>query len=518
MELAAATAADPVAGKPVPLKSASADFADPGRDVAGTLDDKTDTGWSFGGAVGKPHESIFRLAEPVGDGRGARLTLTLRQDGIHQTTIGRFRISVTADPRELKATGLPPEVEATLLVPPDRRPADQAAAVLRQFLAVAPELAGPRQAIADLKKSMPAYPSSMVMEERSREHARTTQIHKRGEFLQPTEPVTAGLPAVMPPLPSGVPADRLALARWLVAPENPLVGRVIMNQAWQAFFGRGIVGTVDDFGTRGEEPTHPQLLDWLATKFPRQGWSMKAMHRLIVTSATYRQSSVASPELLERDPNNLLLARGPRFRVEAEAVRDIVLAASGLLTPAVGGPSVYPPQPDGVMSLSYTQGAWPTSTGPDRYRRGLYTFLKRTAPYAAFMTFDAPTSEATCTRRERSNTPLQALTLLNDTVYLEASRALAKRVLAEAPAPGFEDRVRLAYRLCLARPPRADEVALLATFFDKQLSRFRTGGADAGKVAGADPKAPTPGDLAELAAWTTVARAILNLDETITKE
>ncbi len=235
------------------------------------------------------------------------------------------------------------------------------------------------------------------------------------------------------PLAGGVEPDRLKLARWLVSEKNPLVGRVVMNRAWQAFFGRGIVATVEDFGTRGERPTHPELLDWLATEFPRQGWSMKAMHRLIVTSATYRQTSKAEPDLLTRDPRNELLARGPRFRVDSEVVRDIALSASGLLDPTIGGPSVYPPQPDGVTALSYGQMAWPTSKGRDRYRRGLYTYTKRTAPFAAFATFDMPTSEVACVRRERSNTPLQALTLLNDPAFVEAARAMGKRIVAEGP-------------------------------------------------------------------------------------
>lgn len=272
---------------------------------------------------------------------------------------------------------------------------------------------------------------------------------------------------------------------------------------------------MEDLGTRGDEPSHPELLDWLATELPRTGWSLKRLHRLIVTSATYRQSSVTTPERLERDPKNVLLARGPRFRVEAEMVRDIALGAGGLLDPKVGGPSVYPPQPEGVTALAYS-GGWPTSRGADRYRRGLYTFLKRTAPYASFITFDAPTSETTCVRRERSNTPLQALTLLNDPVFVDASRALARRVVAEEPG-SFEARIRLAYRLCLSRPPRDDEALALARFHDLQLARFLTGEADPAKVAGLDRKADGL-RAAEIAAWTAVARVLLNLDETITKE
>jgi hypothetical protein len=261
----------------------------------------------------------------------------------------------------------------------------------------------------------------------------------------------------------------------------------------------------------------------------RQGWSLKAMHRLIVTSSTYCQRATATPEQLARDPRNERLGRGPRFRVPAEAVRDLALAASGLLARRIGGPSVFPPQPEGATALAYGMVAWPVSTGADRYRRGVYTYLKRTAPYAASITMDGPTSETTCVRRDRSNTPLQALTLLNDTVFVEASRALARRTLAECPdrAPGA--RARYAFRLCLARSPRPEELARLTAFFDHQLARFRSGELDAAKVAGLDAKdppptpllAPTPpagADPDELAAWTVVARVILNLDETVTKE
>jgi hypothetical protein len=380
-------------------------------------------------------------------------------------------------------------------------------------------MAGPNAEIAALRASLPKPSTTLIMSERDPAHARTTRIHERGEFLKPTEPVEPGVPAVLPPLPKGAAPDRLSLARWLVDAENPLVARVAMNQAWQALFGRGLVATVEDFGTRGEEPSHPELLDWLATELPRRGWSVKAMHRLMVTSATYRQSSRLSPELLLTDPRNELLARGPRLRVEAETIRDIALSAAGLLDPRIGGPSVYPPQPEGVTSLAYGGPAWPTSRGPDRYRRGLYTFTKRTSPYPVFATFDAPTSETTCARRDRSNTPLQALTLLNDPVFVDAARALARRALAVPPAATEADRIRFAFRACLSRSPREDELRLLADFLDRQKARFRTDKADAARVAGIDPKVPEPGIAAdELAAWTALTRAIFNLDETITRE
>ena len=392
---------------------------------------------------------------------------------------------------------------------------------------MAPELAQARKPIEALRQSLPHLPTTMVLSERRPEHARATHVHKRGEFLKLGEVVEPGVPEVLHPLPPGSRPDRLAFARWLVDERNPLVGRVVLNRIWQTFFGRGIVSTTEDFGTQGACPTHPELLDWLETEFIRQGWSMKAMSRLIVTSTTYRQSSRASAPLLARDPRNELLARGPRFRVPAEAVRDIALACGGLLTEAVGGPSVHPPQPDGVTSLAYDTAPWPTSTGANRYRRGLYTFFKRTSPYAAFITMDAPTSATVCVRRERSNTPLQALALLNDTVFVEAARALAARIVRECPQAGDESRICHAFRLCLAQPlPRRTGSA---QGVPRPSARpAYVGALDASRIAGQVPgqAPPTPlfaaavdtPELNELAAWTTLARVILNLDETVTKE
>jgi Protein of unknown function (DUF1549)/Protein of unknown function (DUF1553)/Planctomycete cytochrome C len=499
--------------RPIAFGNASADFEEAGRPASNTIDGKVDTGWSIGGAVGRPHAIVFRLKESVKSEPGSRLRLTLHQFTIHQTTIGRFRVSTTIDDNPPVASGLSAEVEEVALIPRNQRTPDQMKILQRHYLSVAPELAKANAEIAALRRSMPQLTSSMVMQERPKNQTRTTNIHRRGEFLQVGQPVAAGVPYVMHPLPEGPEPDRLKFARWLVSEENPLVGRVVMNRAWQAFFGRGLVSTVEDFGTRGERPTHPELLDWLATEFPRRGWSMKAMHRLMVTSATYKQVSQAPAPLLARDPRNELLARGPRFRVESEMVRDVALAASGLLDPTIGGPSVYPPQPDGVTALSYGQVAWPTSKGRDRYRRGLYTYTKRTAPFAAFATFDMPTSEVACVRRERSNTPLQALTLLNDPAFVEAARALGRRVVLEGPKEA-DGRARLTFRLCVGRIPTQDEVASIVEFQARQADRLRSGELDAAKINGPDTK----GDAVELASWATVARAILNLDETITKE
>jgi hypothetical protein len=300
------------------------------------------------------------------------------------------------------------------------------------------------------------------------------------------------VPAFLPGLPKDAPANRLTFARWLFAPENPLTARVAVNRQWQAFFGRGFVTTLEDFGYQSEAPTHPELLDWLAVEFQRTGWSMKKLHRLIVTSATYRQSSRVTPELAEKDRENLLLARGSRFRLDAEVIRDGALQAAGLISFKMGGPGVFPPQPASVTSEgTYGRIEWKPSEGEDRYRRSLYTFIKRTAPFAMATTFDAPTGEACIARRDVSNSPLQALTLLNDEMFMEASRALGAKAMAAAS----DDAGRIAFvlRRCVTRPPAPDELKTMQAFVDAQRAR---------KVAEKD-------------LWTALARAVLNLDESI---
>jgi mono/diheme cytochrome c family protein len=498
--------------------SASHSYADKGRSAAACIDGKLDTGWSIKGRTGEPSWAVFNLDQPIAPGT-SHLHLKLEQQYIHQMTIGRFRLAVTRDSDAKASADLPPQVETALVVRPAQRSDEQKAVIADQFLDTAPELAGINKKIADLHHSMPKFTQTMVFQERRPQFARVTHLHHRGEFLDEREAVTPGVPAVLPPLPPGEKPNRLALARWLVDESNPLVGRVLMNRHWATLFGRGIVATVGDFGVQGEKPSHPQLLDWLATEFIRQNWSMKAMHRLMVTSATYRQSSRVPPELLARDPQNILLARGPRFRVDAETVRDIALSAAGLLTDKIGGPSVFPPQPAGVSELSYGAMSWPTSKGPDRFRRGLYTYLKRTSLYPGLTTFDAPTTEVTCPLRPRSDTPLQALQVLNDKVFVEAAQGLARRIINDKSATSTGDRATLAFRLAISRTPTADEVSSITNFYNHQLDRFKDGSLKSEQVAVSEAL-PKPGhvDLNELAAWTTVSRALLNLDEAITKE
>jgi hypothetical protein len=348
------------------------------------------------------------------------------------------------------------------------------------------------------------------MRERPPENPRPTFVHNRGEFLQPTDRVEPGIIAVAGPYPSDAPHNRLGFARWLVSRDNPLTARVIMNRDWAAFFGRGIVRTLGDFGFQGDPPTHPELLDWLAVEFMQRGWSVKQMHKLIVMSETYRQSSRATPESLAHDPENKLLSRGPRFRMEAEMVRDSALRDSGLLSEKMGGPSVHPPQPDGVTEAAYGSPKWNADTGEDRYRRSIYTFMKRTAPFALYANFDAPTGEACLARRDVSDTPMQALALLNDVVFLEASRALGNQLVAQSST--VDERIRFVFRRCFTRPATDEEVALLARFFTAQKERFRSGELKAQKFA-----SDGPGDVNERAAWTALVRALWNFDEAITR-
>jgi hypothetical protein len=316
-----------------------------------------------------------------------------------------------------------------------------------------------------------------------------------------------------------LPVNRLGLARWLVDENNPLVARVAVNRLWEQIFGRGLVETSEDFGAQGAPPTHPELLDWLATEFMTNKWSQKAILRTIVRSSTYRQSSAVSAALEARDPYNRLLARGPRVRMEAEMVRDVALAASGLLSAKMYGPSVFPQQPPGIWNMPYNPDKWTTSEGEDRYRRSLYTFWRRTSPYPSFMTFDATSREFCLVRRVRTNTPLQALTLLNDPASFEAARALARRMMSEAAAGagsnGSRARATLGVRLVLSREARPEEVTRLVALYESERQHYQQRSAAAGPVAG-DRYQHT--DAADIAAWTMVANVLLNLDEAVTKQ
>jgi len=498
-------------GKPVKIGAVTQSF---GAAASATIDGNPQTGWSVNGGQGRAHTAVFRLAEPLTG--AAKLKWTMVFERYYAAGLGRFRLSVTGAPNA--AAGPPPDVEELLALPAERRTPEMRERLFRHWLSVAPELAAAREEIAKARAAAPAYPTTLVFSERPPENPRVTHLYHRGEFLQPRERVAAAVPAVLHPFPAQAPRDRLHFARWLVDPRNPLVGRVTVNRQWAALFGKGLVRTTEDFGLQGEAPSHPALLDWLAARFTGaqpgpelRPWSLKSLHRLLVTSAAYRQAGAASPALLAKDPQNRLLARGPSLRLEAEMLRDAALRAAGLLSGKMYGPSVFPPQPPGVTSEgTYGPLAWTVSQGEDRYRRGLYTFTKRTAPYAMFLTFDAPSGEACVARREVSNTPLQALTLLNDAVFVEAHQALGG--LAAARPGSAEERVGFLFRRCLTRPPTAEETALLARFYHAQRERLAKKELDAKAIGGA-----AEGDLVERAAWTLVARALLNLDEAIVK-
>ena len=394
----------------------------------------------------------------------------------------KWEVSLTPTQRQ----SLPQAVREAFDVAFEKRTDAQKRLELAEFIELAEENKKHRSALKKLRATVKEIPTAMVMREMDR--PRRSYLFIKGDFTRDGGDISPAVPAVLHPLAKKEQPNRLDLARWLVDARNPLIARVTVNRLWQQYFGRGLVETENDFGTQGTPPSHPELLDWLATEFMAQKWSLKAMHRLIVNSATYRQSSRVRPELNVVDPTNKLLARQSRLRLDAEIVRDVALSASGLLDPKLGGPPVFPPIPDGVMSLGQVKREWKVSMGGDRYRRGLYTFLFRATPPPALAVFDAPDAFSTCTRRLRSNTPLQALTLLNDQQFFELAQGLAARLLRQ-PESG---RLDLAFRLCVARAPQPGEKQTLQRLLARE----------------SDP----------VAAWTTVARVLLNLDETITRE
>ena len=385
--------------------------------------------------------------------------------------------------------------------------------------ALEPEVFAARRLLAEQVRYEMTFPVTPVAREQA--EPRPAHVMIRGQYDKPGERVAAATPAFLPPIKtSGERVTRLDFARWLVAPENPLTGRVTVNRFWQQLFGAGLVRTPGDFGNQGDPPTHPALLDWLADEFQRTGWDVKRLVRLLVTSRTYRQDSRADAELLERDPENKLLARGSRHRLDAEVLRDQALAVSGLLEPAMGGPPVHPYQPPNIWepiasTLSNTR-YYKQDRGAALYRRSLYTFWKRTAPPPSMSTFDAPTREAFCVVRGRSNTPLQALALMNDVQHVEAARALAERLLRVTLPEA--DRLELAFRTVSARLPDSTERGLLARALATHRAHFERNREEAGQFIRNGESKPDPAlPVGELAAWTVVANLLLNLDEALTR-
>jgi mono/diheme cytochrome c family protein len=502
---------------------AVADYAQSGFEPENVLNNKApkQKGWAVGGQIGQPHFLTLVIPKTLEIAPGSTLTVTL--DHAAQTakqTLGHFRLSLTDDDRAAEYGRTPQAILAALQIADAERTPPQQAAISKHYLSIAPELQAERKQLAKVTSQLADLKPMTVpiMRERDAAKRRVTKIQHRGNFLDVGKDVTEGTPAIFPSLPADAPRNRLTLARWLVDDNNPLTSRVIANRYWEQLFGIGIVATSEEFGAQGDLPFNPELLDWLATELVRLRWDMKAFLKSLVMSAAYRQSSHVTSDLQQRDPDNRLLARGPRFRLSAEMVRDQALYVSGLLSPKMHGPPVKPPQPAMGLSAAFGSGIdWQTSSGEDRYRRALYTTWRRSNPYPSMATFDAPNREVCTVRRGRTNTPLQALVTLNDPVFVEAAQSLARRVASQGGKTSAE-KVQYAFRLCLSRPPSASETARLLQLYEQTRQRYDSRPDDAKRMA-TDPLGAAPADanLADLAAWTVVGNVLLNLDEALMK-
>lgn len=506
----------------VTIASARADFSAKDFPAPGAVDGEAKTGWSVQPQTGRPHWAVFEFAEPLPSG-AAQLKVELTHSHGKSHILGRFRLTALAgtDPDVVA----PAAIRTLLDLPAPERTAEHNQTLLDHFAPQDPRAAELLAAIAKHQDETPVKPVMAVRVLRQRtKKPRTTHVLRRGDFLQPGDEVSPGVPATLPRLVSrgnGQRGDRLDLALWLVDGRNPLTPRVMVNQIWQQLFGQGLVETAGDFGVRGTPPSHPELLDWLAAELIARQWSRKELIRLIVHSAAYRQTSAQGPDVVESDPQNRLWRRQNRWRVEAEAVRDVTLAAAGLLDGHIGGPSVFPYMPEDVAKLSYANNFnWKTSDGGDRYRRGLYTFFKRTAPHPSLTAFDCPDANTTCVMRQTSNTPVQALTLLNEASCHEAAQGLAAVVQQSAGAPGAaasdSAMLGLAMRRCVARAPASDELAQLAALLAEARSWYAAHPDQASALCA--PVELDPPSAVERAAWIAVCRVLLNLDEFLTRE
>ena len=532
----------------VKWKEATADIEQPERALEKNFDDRTTnaritgpikfaidgndkTAWGINVGPGRRNQdrkAVFVAERPAGFTNGTYWRIGLNQnhggwnsDDHMNNNLGRFRISATKADGGAKADPVPKKVREILNLPREKRTPVQIATVFGYWRTTVADWKDANEKIDALWKDYPEGATAMTL--LTREAPRETHLLRRGDWLKPSKKVTAGVPAFLHPLPKDADESRLTLAKWLADPKSPTTARVFVNRVWQAYFGDGLVTTSEDFGMQSDAPSHPELLDWLASEFMDGGWSVKALHRLIVKSATYRQSSKITPQLYERDPYNRLLARGPRFRVEGEIVRDIALASSGLLNTKLGGPSVMPPAPEFLFQppASYAPFPWKHDNSDEKYRRGIYVFRRRSTPFPALQTFDVPNADASCVRRQRSNSPLQALVSLNEPIFVECSQALARKALAEGGKTD-EQRITYAFRRTLAREPQQDEVQELLALLNKEKQRIADGWVNAREVGTGTnsipknlPAGTTP---TQLAAYTVVSRVLLNLDETITKE
>jgi hypothetical protein len=500
----------------VEFRAAFADVNEPGFDPGAIIKDKgSEKGWAVNPEERERHYVTLLPAGPLEVPPGSTLELTIEQKTMRDRCApALLRFGASEDERISEFAAVPARVLEILAVTPTERSENQKASLSEYYRAnLEPALKPDREQLAELKKQLASIQPNTVpiMRELQTGKRRKTQVQLRGNYLALGDEVTEAVPAAFHPLPRNAKPDRLALARWLVDENNPLTARVTVNRFWEQIFGIGLVRTSEDFGMQGDMPTHPELLDWLATEFMAQKWNVKEFLKMLVTSATYRQSSRATPELQERDPDNILLAHGPRSRMPAEVVRDQTLAVSGLLSRKMYGPPVRPPQP--ALGLTAAFGGsldWKTSDGEDRYRRGLYIEWRRTSPYASMATFDAPNREVCALRRPRSNTPLQALVTLNDPVYVEAAQALGRR-MAQHDGP-TEDKARFGFRLCLARAPRDQELRKLVDFYEAARASYATKPEMAKQMAGLTDSSVF-NEPADPAAWTAVGNVLLNLDE-----
>ena len=476
-------------------------------------------GWAVAPRTTQRHHLLLLPERPIPASGSIRLQIH-QESKWPQTTLARFGLSTTVDPSAAGRIKMPSSVHQAL-ASLDRTEA-QKATVANYYRTIAPATAPTQKRIAAIEKQIatlqPAT-SVPIMRDLPPGKGRKTHVQVRGNYKEKAEEVRAGIPAAFPPLPESAPRNRYTLAKWIVSKENPLTARVIANRQWEALFGIGLVSTSEEFGSQGEFPSHPELLDWLAVELIESGWDLKHLLKILVTSATYQQSSRTTPALLAADPFNRLLTRGPRVRLSAEMVRDQALFASGLLSPKMFGPPTRPPRPKlGLRAAFGGSTDWADSKGEDRYRRGVYTEWRRSMPYPSMATFDAPNREVCIVKRSQTNTPLQALVTMNDPVYIEAAQALGRRAVKDVASRDPDAIAGHIFRLALIRPARPDELAPLTRFFIQARDAYAADPAAAQAMA-TDPLGPLPNgtDPATMAAWTAVANVVLNLDEVFQK-
>jgi len=504
-------------GELIPITSASESYAKDrfGKHSGATLciDGDVQTGWSVHNRIGERQVAVFQLARPLPPHTEFELQLTF---GRHfASSLGKFRFSAASDGVHPVATTHSQQLQAILVQPAASRSDVDNNKLLTAFLMQAPQLKSQADKIRKLQQPLKPK-TTLVMQERPSGNIRPTHVHHRGEFLQPKDRVKGGTPAVLHAMPSTPNGSRLALAEWIVDPANPLTGRVIVNRHWAAIFGTGIVRTVDDFGLQGEFPSHPDLLDWLAMTFVEDdAWSLRKLHRRIVSSSLYRQSAVVPADAVQRDPQNRLLSHSPRFRLDAELLRDRLLVAAGVYHAQIGGPSVFPPQPASAQDAAYRKTKWRAAEGEQRYRRSLYTFARRTAPFAMLTTFDAPTGESCVARRNRSNNPLQALTLLNDLMFTELARHAGTATFKQSASE--EQRIVDLFRRILTRPPQTAELQSLTAYVSDLRRSLAADPGRARELSAANEEQDAEAAV-ELSVWTALARALFALDETVMRE